>query len=374
MAVQVATLKREEIASQSRFTATVREQQRIELSFKVPGTVASFLQVPGLEGKLRDVHEGDEVRRRLAHPLASLDDSDYQATPGNGPRSPGPSRGEEARDRGDGHRGAGEFRSHARPCGNAGRWPSRRSKTCRPAAMRRLPSWMASRREVSAATTALQQAEDDRKHCSLRLPIAKATVSRKYVESGERVQAGQPVFQVMDLATMRAAFGVPDTKVDQFSSGQTHDRHGRCLPGEQFVGRVSKILACGRPANAELRGGSDDRPSPRPAARHGRDADHGPAGKPDPVADDGHRAGQTPEETTVFTIVEEGGRKVARRRRVELDGVYDNRIRLVEGGRQQGRRGADDRRHGGVPPDRRAGGSLPGVSGTGIADRDVKRP
>ena len=77
-----------------------------------------------------------------------------------------------------------------------------------------------SHREVSAATTALQQAEDDRKNCSLQLPIAKATVSRKYVESGERVQAGQPVFQVMDLATLRAAFGVPDTKVGQFSSAR----------------------------------------------------------------------------------------------------------------------------------------------------------
>ena len=42
--------------------------------------------------------------------------------------------------------------------------------------------------------------------------------------------------------------------------------------------------------------------------------------------------GETPEETTVFTIVDEGGRKVARRRRVVLGGVYDNRIRLMEAG------------------------------------------
>jgi len=45
--------------------------------------------------------------------------------------------------------------------------------------------------------------------------------------------------------------------------------------------------------------------------------------------------GETPDETTVFTVVEEGGRKVVHRRRVELGGVYDNRIRLIEGGRSQ---------------------------------------
>ena len=56
----------------------MREQQRIELSFKVPGTVATMLQVPGLDDKQRDVHEGDEVQADASRPLARLDDSDYQ--------------------------------------------------------------------------------------------------------------------------------------------------------------------------------------------------------------------------------------------------------------------------------------------------------
>ncbi len=34
-------------------------------------------------------------------------------------------------------------------------------------------------------------------------------------------------------------------------------------------------------------------------------------------------------------MVDEDGRKVARQRRVKLDGVYDNRIRLVEGSESQ---------------------------------------
>ncbi|MGO9111304.1 MAG: efflux RND transporter periplasmic adaptor subunit [Thermoguttaceae bacterium] len=331
IAVQVTTLKREELASQSRFTATVREQQRIELSFKVPGTVVSLQQVSELEGKLRDVHEGDEVVTDSARPLASLDDSDYQR------------RLEMARD----HLAQAQARKRATEAtaiavrANFDRMKGLRERES--VAQQAFEDVLArrdsvnaeldgARREVSAAATALQQAEDDLKHCSLRLPIAKATVSRKYVESGERIQAGQPVMQVMDLATVRVAFGVPDTKVNQFSSGQTMAVMADAFPGERFVGRVSKIL----PA-ADLRTRSFE---VEVTIDHPRGLRPGMVvtlitGRQEslillPMTAIGR--GETPEETTVFTIVEEGGRKLARRRRVVLDGVYDNRIRLVEKG------------------------------------------
>ncbi|MEI8374413.1 MAG: efflux RND transporter periplasmic adaptor subunit [Planctomycetota bacterium] len=331
VAVQVATLKREDIASQSRFTATVREQQRIELSFKVPGTVLSLLQVSGLDGKPRDVHEGDEVVADPAGPLASLDGSDYQR------------RLEMTRDR--------LAQAQARQRATEATVTAVRANFDRMKALRQRESVTqqafedvqarrdsadaeldGSRREVSAATTALQQAEDDRKNCALSLPITKATVSRKYVENGERVQAGQPVFQVMDLATLRVAFGVPDTKVNQFSPGQTMTVLADAYPGERFVGRVSKIL----PA-ADLRTRSFE---VEVTIEHPRGLRPGMivtliTGRQEslillPMTAIGR--GETPAEMTVFVIFEEDGRKVARRCRVELGGVYDNRIRLIETG------------------------------------------
>ncbi len=331
VAVQVTTLKRENLASQSRFTATVREQQRIELSFKVPGTVLSLQQVPGLEGKIRDVHEGDEVVADSGGPLASLDDSDYQRR-----RDMARDHLAEALARQDATKAtatavqANFARMQAlRDRGSVAQQAFEDVLARRDAVVAELDG---SRREVSAARTALQQAEDDWKHCSLRLPIAKATVSRKYVESGERVQAGQPVFQVMDLTTMRAAFGVPDTKISEFYLGQTMTVMADAFPGERFVGRVSKIL----PA-ADLRTRSFE---VEVTIDHPRGLRPGMVvtlitGRQEslillPMTAIGR--GETPEETTVFTIVEEGGRKLARRRRVVLDGVYDNRIRLVEKG------------------------------------------
>jgi multidrug efflux pump subunit AcrA (membrane-fusion protein) len=76
--VQVATLRPEPIAMETRFSATVRERHRIELSFKVSGTVAALVQVPGPDGKPRDVHEGDTVISGPNSYLAQLDVADYR--------------------------------------------------------------------------------------------------------------------------------------------------------------------------------------------------------------------------------------------------------------------------------------------------------
>ena len=335
MAVQVTTLKREEIASQSRFTATVRERQRIELSFKVPGTLALLLQVPGLEGKPRDVHEGDEVTADPARPLARLDDSDYRR------------RLTMARD----HLALAQDKQRATEATvTAVRANFERMKALRErgsVAQQAFDDILArrdsvdaeldgSRREVSAATTALQQAEDDWKNCSLQLPIAKATVSRKYVECGERVPAGQPVMQVMDLSTVRVAFGVPDTKINQFSAGQAMTVMADAYPGQRFGGHVSKILPAAdlRTRSFEVEVMIDHPSGLRPGMVVTLITGREESLILLPMTAIGR--GEKSEETTVFTIVEEDGRKIARRRRVELGGVYDNRIRLVEAGSQIG--------------------------------------
>ena len=334
MSIQVISLKREAVSSEMRFTATVRELQRVELSFKVPGTLASVLQVSGVDGKPRDAHEGDEVRADVSRPLARLDDADYQR------------RLATVRDR--------LAQAQARQRATEATVTAVRANFARMKGLRERESVAqqafddilarrdsaeaeleAAGREVSAAKVALQQAEDDLKNCALSLPIAVATISRKYVESGERVQAGQPVLEVMDLASVRVAFGVPDTKVGQFSAGQTLTVMADAFPGKRFVGRVSKIL----PA-ADLRTRSFEievtinqpaglRPGMVVSLITGRELSLILL----PMTAIGR--GDSPEETTVYTVVDDHGRKVVRRRRVELGGVYDNRIELTEGGQSQ---------------------------------------
>jgi multidrug efflux system membrane fusion protein len=188
----------------------------------------------------------------------------------------------------------------------------------------------AARRQGGGAATALQQAEDDLAHCSLRLPIPTAVVSRKFIERGERVPAGQPVLEVMDLSQLRVAFGVPDTRVGKFQLGQSVAVSADAFRGERFSGRVTKIA----PA-ADLRTRSFEvevtieqprmlRPGMVVTIIVGRREEMTLT----PMT--AVQRGDNPNEFVVFAVVDEGGRKIARRRTVKIDGVYDNRIRLEE--------------------------------------------
>ena len=334
IAVQVATLKREPITSETRFSATVRERHRIELSFKVPGTVVSLLQVAGPDGKLSDVHEGDLVTSDPEHPLAKLDDSDYKRRmSGTQDRlSQAQAKQRAATATVTAVRANFDRIKALRERGSVAQQTYDDTLARKDAAEAELD---AARGEVSGATVALQQVEDDWKNCSLVLPIPKAVVSRKNIEGGERVLAGQPVFQIMDLSSVRAAFGVPDTKIGQFKIGQTLTVVADAFHGEHFVGRVTKILPAAdlRTRSFEIEVTIDDVKGLKPGMvvtlLVGRQ-DNGVL-----VPMTAIQRGETIDDLTVYTIVDENGRKVARKRRIKPNGVFDNRIRLVEGSESQ---------------------------------------
>jgi RND family efflux transporter MFP subunit len=329
VAVQVTTLQRETIVAESRFSATVRERQRIELSFKVPGTVAQLMQVKGIDGQLRDIHEGDIVRQEPDHPLARLDDSDYQR------------RVAAARDRLAAVRAKERAAAAAvtaikatferiqalRERGSVAQQMYDETLGKRDSAVAERD---AVQREIGGAAVALQQAEDDLSHCCLGLPIKQAVISRKAIEQGERVPAGQPVLEIMDLSEVRVAFGVSDKRISRFSIGQSVAVTADAFPGEQFVGRVTKILPAAdlRTRTFEVDVTIDDPKELKPGMVVTISV-----GKREEVAlipMTAVQRGDGPDDFTVFVVVNEGDRLVARRRRVKLDGVYDNRVRLIE--------------------------------------------
>jgi multidrug efflux system membrane fusion protein len=330
MAVQVAVLKSEPVVSEIRFSATVWERHRIELSFKVPGTVQSLLQMPGPDGQLHSVHEGDVVTSDPDRPLARLEPSDYKRQlSGAGDRL-----------------AQAEAEEHAATAGvTVARVTFDRIKSLverdsvsrqmyddalarKDSAEARLD---AAHRQVQAATVTLHQAEDDFKNCDLRLPLAEAVVSRKNIEEGERVQAGQPVFQVMDLSEVRVAFGVPDTKVGHFQIGQSLDVTADAFPGMRFVGRITKIMPAADmktrtfEVNVTIVEPKGLKPGMVVTILMGKQEDM--VLLPMTAVHRGDKEG----EYYVYAVVDDNGRQVARRRRVAFDGVHDNRLRMVEG-------------------------------------------
>jgi RND family efflux transporter MFP subunit len=334
VAVQVTVLRREPIVAESRFSATVRERQRIELSFKVPGTVAELMQVKGIDGRQRDIHEGDVVTADPKHPLAKLDDSDYRR------------RVTTARDRLAGVRAKERAAAAAvtgvqatferikalRERGSVAQQMYDETLAKRDSAVAELD---AVQRESGAVGVALQQAEDDWKHCSLVLPIWQAVISRKTIERGERVPAGLPVLEVMDLSRVRVAFGVSDKRISRFAIGQSIAVTADAFPGEHFAGRVTKILPAAdlRTRTFEVEVSIDDPKRLKPGM-----VVTIIVGKREEVTlipMTAVQRGAYPGEFTVFVVADENGHYVARKRSVRLDGVYDNRVRLIEDGQSE---------------------------------------
>jgi RND family efflux transporter MFP subunit len=328
MAVRVAVLRPEEITAQTRFTATVRERHRVELSFKVPGTVANLLQVPGLDGKLRDVQEGDAVAADPQRPLALLDNSDGQR------------RSEVARER-LAQAQAKERATQATVTGVLANFERVKALRGRESVSQQAydealakkdtteAELDATQREVGAAQVALRQAEDDLQHCSLTVPIPNAIVSRKYIEGNERVLPNQPVFQLMDLSAVRLAFGVSDAKISQFEVGQSIQVLADSFHGEHFRGRVTKLgpAADLKTRTFEVEVTIDEPRNLKPGMIV--TAIVGQAERMILLPMTAVQRGRSPEEFAVYAVIEEQGQLVARRRRVALDGVYDNRIRLL---------------------------------------------
>jgi multidrug efflux system membrane fusion protein len=332
--VRTITIHAETVASEMRFSATVREWQRIELSFKVPGTVASMLQVPGPDGKLRDLHEGDTISSDPEHPLAQLDDSDYRRKLTTVQDKLAAAQAQERSSLANvtGIRSTFERIKALRERESVSQQSYDETLAKRDSAEAQLD---AAKRAVGEATVALQQAEDDLKNTRLVSPLLKAVVSRKNIEDGERVQAGQPILQIMDLARVRVAFGISDAKLDNFEIGRMVSVTADAYPGERYAGRITKIMPAAdmKTRTFEVEMTIDEPKGLKPGMMVTI-----LVGRPMtmlllPMT--AVQRGDGKDDCIVYAVVEEGGRKIARRRSVKLDGVYDNRVRLAEGGGSQ---------------------------------------
>jgi multidrug efflux pump subunit AcrA (membrane-fusion protein) len=76
ISVRVTDLREEVVATVLRYAGMVKELQKVELSFRVPGTVQRLRQVEGPGERLRNVHEGDLLPRGTV--IAQLDPEDFR--------------------------------------------------------------------------------------------------------------------------------------------------------------------------------------------------------------------------------------------------------------------------------------------------------
>lgn len=333
-AVRVARFGSEIVSSQLRFSATLKERQKVELSFKIDGTVKELYQVYDADGRQRDVQEGDMVPRGAV--IAQLDTVDYQRD-----RDIANERLEQARAREKAAAAAAEQarRDFARVqrlvgTGNLSRQEldaaDARTKTADAEAD-------AAVRAVSTADLQLREAADRLTNCALEVPIDHATVARRDVDRNERIRAHLPVFLLLDVSQIRAVFGVPDTLVSKLEPEQKVNLFSDAFRGETFSGRVTKISpAADERTRTFLIEVTIDQPSgigPGKGLRPGMvvTINLGEKREAHLLPMTAVQRGASPRDFAVFQVVEEHGQTIVRKRKVALGGVIDNRISVVPG-------------------------------------------
>jgi RND family efflux transporter MFP subunit len=355
VAVHVQTLSAEEVGTALRYSATVKERQRVQISFKVPGTVEKVLQIatvgaasraapaapstvaqpvrlgsPDLpSGGTRDVQEGDVVSRGAA--LATLEAADYRRD-----RDAAAERLSQATAQVESLRA--QLLAAKQNLWRLGELASARliSQQVLDEATATFSSLTAqvsqAQHQAGEAKIALAQAEDNLRHCTLVSPWELATVAARSIEANQRVAANQPAFVLVDVSTLLVAFGVADTLVGQLWLGQAVSIQADALPGRSFAGTIHKIAPTADErtrtylVEVEIRQPGDLRPGMVASIqlRKSQTAHLLPLAAV--------QRGASPQDCVVYEVVEEGGRRLARRRRVECDGIADNRVRIKTGG------------------------------------------
>ena len=86
----------------------------------------------------------------------------------------------------------------------------------------------------------LDKAKEKLRLMSLKSPIA-GVLSRSRVEVGETVQAGQPLFDVIDVEEVILEMGVPEYRITEIRPGQEARITLEACPGKEYRGAVTRV-------------------------------------------------------------------------------------------------------------------------------------
>lgn len=236
--VKVVPVQEETVVEGIHYSGVVKELQKVELSFRVGGTIAELRQIEGPGGKLRPLHEGDVLPQGAV--LARLDEADYQREQKSAAERFAAATSRSAQAEADAHLAQTD---HARVEQLFRRRAAQQAEL--DAAAGKLHATQAAsaaaKGDAEAANIQLQQATANVGYCTLRVPFAEGTVAARYVEAQERVAAHQRAFLLLDLSSVVVGFGVPDSLVGKLALGQPLEVESDAFPGERFEGVVHKI-------------------------------------------------------------------------------------------------------------------------------------
>ncbi|MBV9929200.1 MAG: efflux RND transporter periplasmic adaptor subunit [Acidobacteria bacterium] len=375
--VKVAAVEMSSARSEERYSATIIPRTQVELAFKVGGYVEALQRVRGVDGKTRDLQEGDRIGAGAV--LARVRQSDYQvkvkeavsqadeAKSGvdaskaqyqealNGVASSKAQLAEaEAsyeKAKLDFDRAQSLFDSQSMTKASydaakaqydvaAAKVSAARSQVVMLQARADAARWQIGVGEArsSGAQAVIQETTIPLHDTALKSPLGGVVLEKK-VERGTLVSPGTTGFVVADTSSVKAVFGVADVAVPEMKLGRTLSVETESMPGKEFRGQITAVFPAADPKsrsfNVEVTISNPDymlRPNMIVSLKVG--TQQAAASQPVVPLNAVMKGKGGAEGYAVFVVAEEGGRQVARLREVKLGEAYGNTVAVIDGVKQ----------------------------------------
>jgi RND family efflux transporter MFP subunit len=203
--------------SETRYSGSINADASVDVAFKVSGVVDQVSQVRGADGRLRNLQDGDAVRRGAT--LARLRPTEFRDQVSDAEAS---------------------LRQAQADYERASQLYENRSvsKADYDAAYAR---YTASRAKQSQAELSLQDAV-------LRSPI-DGVILKRTVEVGSLAGPSAAAFTVADTRRVKVVFGVPDVVVAGLKLGGPLSIQADAIPGKVLEGRITRISPSADPTS-----------------------------------------------------------------------------------------------------------------------------
>jgi RND family efflux transporter MFP subunit len=289
-----------------RYSASVRPDVQVDVSFKVGGYIDEILQVRGADGRQRNVQDGDYVRRGTV--LARVRDREYRDALAQAQASLSQAKA-------DFDRVSQLYENRSV------------SKADYDAAYARYTATQAQHDQAALALS----------DCTLRAPM-DGTLLRRAIEVGALVAPGAPGFSIADTRAVKVVFGVPDVLVGTMRMGTTQTIAVEAVPDRALHGRITRVAPSADPTSRVFEV-EVTIPNPDGLLKPGMIASlQVTAAATTTVAASMvvplNAVVRPPGDSigyAVFVVEDQGGRSLARQRRVQLGDVAGNMIRVTAG-------------------------------------------
>ena len=343
--VKVEAVQSYSATSGTRYSASIVPASQVDLSFNVGGYLDSILQVRGVDGRLRNVQQGDVIAGGVV--LARVRAKDYAVKVDQASGQLAQMRASlatTAKEIAEAEVGAEKARLDferaqalfATQSMTKSEYDAAKSQyDLYKAKIETAKSHLAViGAQVAAAEAAQTAATITRDDTLLRAPHAGLLLQRS-VEVGALISPGKAAFVLADTSAVKAQFGVPDLDVQNLKAGGTLTVELDALPGKAFTGQITSVSPS---ADQKTRLFEVEVTIPNPGgllkvgmiASLTLAATKGEAVAVVPL-NAIVRSKDQPDQYSLFVVEEQGGKPRGHLRSVTIGDAYGNRIAVKSG-------------------------------------------